>query len=61
MNDETLDKAKKRMQEALDQTKPQLEEAASQLTSLFKKGAAKAKEAADAAQRAIREDLDKRP
>lgn len=61
MNDETIDKAKKRVQEALDQTKPQLEDAANQLTSLFKKGAAKAKEAADAAQRAIRDDINKRP
>jgi hypothetical protein len=61
MNDETLDKAKKAMQDALDQTKPQLEEAANQLTSLFKKGAAKAKEAADAASRAVRDDINKRP
>ena len=61
MNDETLDKAKKAMQDALDQTKPQLEEAANQLTKLFKKGAEKAKEAADAASRAVRDDINKRP
>jgi ElaB/YqjD/DUF883 family membrane-anchored ribosome-binding protein len=61
MNDENLEKAKQRMKEALDQTKPQLEEAANQLTKLFKKGAAKAKEAADAASQAIRDDINKRP
>lgn len=61
MNDETMDKAKKAVQDAFDQTKPQLEEAANQLTSLFKKGAAKAKEAAEAAQRAIQDDINKRP
>lgn len=61
MNDDTLEKAKKRMQEALDQTKPQLEEAANQLTSLFKKGAATAKKAADAASQAVRDDINKRP
>ena len=61
MNDETIDKAKKRMQEAFEQTKPQIEDAANQLTSLFKKGAAKAKEAAEAAQRAVRDDINKRP
>jgi len=61
MNDETLDKAKKAMQDAFDQTKPQIEEAANQLTKLFKKGAEKAKEAADAAQRAVQNDINKRP
>lgn len=61
MNDETIDKAKKAVQDAFDQTKPQLEEAANQLTSLFKKGATKAKEAAEAAQRAIQDDINKRP
>jgi hypothetical protein len=61
MNDETLEKAKQKVKEALDQTKPQLEEAADQLTKLFKKGADKAKEAADAASRAIRDDINKRP
>lgn len=61
MNDENLEKAKQRVKEALDQTKPQLEEAANQLTKLFKIGASKAKEAADAAQRAVRDDINKRP
>ncbi len=61
MNDETLEKAKQKMQEALDQTKEQTEEAAGQLRDLFRKGAAKAKEAADAATRAIRDDINKRP
>jgi hypothetical protein len=61
MNDDTIEKAKKHVQDAFEQTKPQLEEAASQLTSLFKKGAAKAMKAADAASQAIRDDINKRP
>jgi hypothetical protein len=61
MNDDTIEKAKKHVQDAFEQTKPQIEEAANQLTSLFKKGAAKAKEAADAASQAIRDDINKRP
>ena len=61
MNDETLEKAKQKVREALDQTKPQLEEAADQLTKLFKKGVVKAKEAADAASKSIRDDINKRP
>ena len=61
MNDEQMEKAKQRLQEAAEQTKVQAEDAGRQLKDLFRKGAAKAKEAADAAQRAIRDDINKRP
>jgi hypothetical protein len=61
MNDETLEQAKARMQEALRHTQEQTEEAATQLGGLFAKGAAQLKKAADAAADAIRKDINSRP
>jgi hypothetical protein len=60
MNDETIEQAKARMQEALRQTQAQTEEAASQLGGLFTKGVAQLKKAADAAADAIRKDINSR-
>lgn len=61
MNDEMLEQAKARMQEALRQTQEQTEDAAVQLGGLFRKGAEQLKKAADIAAQAIREDINRRP
>lgn len=61
MNDEFLDKAKQRMQDALKITQEQTEDAAGQLGGLLRKGASHLKKAADAAADAIRDDINKRP
>jgi hypothetical protein len=60
MNDQTLEQAKARMQEALRQTQEQTEDAAAQLGGLFRKGVAQIKKATDAAAEAIRNDLNSR-
>jgi hypothetical protein len=60
MNDETLEKAKARMQDALHQTQDQTEEAVVQLGGLLRKGAAQLKKATDAAAEAIRNDINSR-
>lgn len=60
MNDETLEQAKARMQEALRQTQEQTEEAAVQLGGLLRKGAEQLKKATDAAAQAIRNDINHR-
>jgi uncharacterized protein (DUF3084 family) len=59
--DELLEQAKARMQDALKQTQEQTQEAATQLGGLLRFGAKKLKEAADAAQQAIQDDLNSRP
>ena len=61
MNEDQKEQARQRIRQAADQTKVQAEEAAVQLKDLFHKGLAKAKEAADAAKRAVQDDLNKRP
>jgi hypothetical protein len=60
MNDETVEKAKARMQEAVRQTQEQTEEAAVQLGGLLRKGVAHLKKATDAAAEAIRNDINNR-
>jgi uncharacterized protein (DUF3084 family) len=60
MNDELLEQAKARMQQALQQTQEQTQEAAVQLGGLLRIGAQKLKEAADAASQAIRDDINSR-
>jgi hypothetical protein len=60
MNDEILEQAKARMQEALRKTQEQTEDAATQLGGLLRKGAAHVRAAADAAAQTIRDDLDRR-
>jgi hypothetical protein len=61
MNDELLEQAKARMQDALKQTQEQTQEAAVQLGGLLRIGAKKLKDAADAASQAIRDDINNRP
>lgn len=60
MNDEILEQAKARMQEALRQTQEQTEDAAQHLGGLLRKGAEHLKKAGDAAAQAIRDDLNNR-
>jgi hypothetical protein len=60
VNDDMMEQAKARMQEALRQTQEQTEDAAVQLGALFRKGAQKLKEASDAATEAIRKDFENR-
>jgi hypothetical protein len=60
MNDEILEQAKARMQQALRQTQEQTEDAALQLGGLLRKGAEHLKKAGDAAAQAIRDDLNNR-
>lgn len=59
-NDELLEQAKTRMNEALKATQAQSEIAAGQIGGLLRIGAKKLKEAADAASQAIRDDINKR-
>lgn len=61
MNDQTLEQAKERVQQALNQTQEQTEEAAAQLGGLLRKGLSQLKRAGDAAADAIRKDLNSRP
>jgi hypothetical protein len=61
MNDDFFKQTKARMEEALKQTQAQTEDAATKLGPLLRKGAEKLKEAADAAGRAIRDDINRRP
>jgi hypothetical protein len=61
MNDELLEQAKARMQDALKQTQAQTQEAATQLGGLLRIGAKQLKKAAEAASQAIRDDLNSRP
>jgi hypothetical protein len=61
MNDELLEKAKVRMQDALHKTQEQTEDAAVQLGGFLRYGAKKLKQAADAASQAIRDDINSRP
>ena len=60
MNDQNLEQAKARMQQALRQTQEQTDEAAAQLGGLFRKGLSQLKKATDAAADAIRKDLNGR-
>jgi hypothetical protein len=60
MNDQTLEQAKARVQQALNQTQEQTEEAAAQLGGLLRKGLSQLKRAGDAAADAIRKDLNSR-
>ncbi len=60
MNDETLEKAKARMEDALRQTQQQTEEATVQIGGLLRKGVAQLKKATDAAADAIRKDINSR-
>lgn len=60
MNDEMLEQAKARMQEALRQTQVQTEDAAVQLGGFLRKGAEQLKKAADVAAHAIRDDINRR-
>jgi hypothetical protein len=60
-NDELLERAKARMQDAAKLTQEQTQEAATQLGGLLRIGAKKLKEAADAASQAIRHDINSRP
>ena len=61
MNDEVLERAKERVQDALNKTQEQTQEAATQIGGLLRFGAKKLKEAADAASQAIRDDINSRP
>lgn len=61
MNDETLERAKARVQQALHETQEQTEEAATQLGGLLRKGLSHLKQAGDAAAEAIRKDINSRP
>jgi len=60
-NDELVERAKERVQDALKQTQEQTQEAATQLGGLLRMGASKLKEVADAASQAIRDDINNRP
>lgn len=60
MNDETLEKAKARVQDALRRTQDQTEEATVQLGGLLRKGVVQLKRAADVAAQAIRNDINRR-
>jgi len=61
MNDEILEQAKARMEDAIKQTQEQTQEAATQLGGLLRFGAKKLQQAADVASQAIRDDINKRP
>ena len=61
MNDELLNSAKERMNEAIKQTQTQSQEAAVQLGGLLRIGAKKLTKAALQASQAIRDDINKRP
>lgn len=59
-NDELLNAAKQRVNDALEETQKQSQEAATQLGSLLRLGAKKMQQAAEKAGRAIAEDINKR-
>ena len=61
MNDDKVNEAKARLDEALKETQAQSAEAAKQMGVLFTFGAQKLREAADKAAQAIRDDINKRP
>lgn len=59
-NDELLNAAKQRVNDALEETQKQSQEAAAQLGGLLRLGAKKMQEAAEKAGRAIADDINKR-
>jgi hypothetical protein len=61
MNEELLEEAKARVQDALRQTQAQTEDAAQQLGGLLRIGFEKLKQASDKAADAIRRDISSRP
>ena len=61
MNDDKVEEAKTRLNDALKETQAQSAEAAKQMGVLFNFGAKKLREAADKAAQAIRDDINKRP
>ncbi len=64
MNDDTIEQAKQRLNDAIKETQAQGQEAAKQMSVLLghglEFGAKKIREAADKAAQAIREDINKR-
>lgn len=61
MNDEMLERAKARMQDALREAQEQTEDAAAHLGRLLRKGARHVKNATESAAQVIRDDLNGRP
>jgi hypothetical protein len=61
MHDDLMERAKIRLKAALQQTQAQTDEAATKLGPLLRKGAAKVRQAAEAARGAIQSDIEKRP
>lgn len=59
-NDELLNEAKQRLNDAVRETQRQSQEAAVQIGGLLRFGAKKLREAADAAGKAIADDINKR-